>query len=182
MKYKLVVLSITVILISVCGNSCKKHHSDNNGLPPATQTGANTLGFLLNGQVWMPKGFNGSTTNLSVSVDEGYKNGTFNITAYRILSDSNRQYMALGIADSLNFQPIPVTLRIGKQSLFGLSFITNKCTYDFFDTSIYRDGQLILSKFDKANQIISGTFNVILFKSDCGDTVKITNGRFDMHF
>ena len=35
--------------ISLSGMKCKK---DELGLPPITQTGANKLGFLLNGQPW----------------------------------------------------------------------------------------------------------------------------------
>jgi len=40
-------------------------------------------------------------------------------------------------------------------------------------------GQLIITKFDQSNQIISGNFyfNAVDFS---GDTVKITDGRFDM--
>ncbi len=49
-------------LIMVCCNCCKKdstNTTDVPGLPPATQIGANTFGFLLNGQPWVPKGNNG---------------------------------------------------------------------------------------------------------------------------
>jgi len=109
-------------------SNCKKHKTDSpmDQLPPATQEGKNTLGFLLNGEPWTPKGHVGITSNLTVSVDDRYKNGTFNITAYRILSDSNKQYLALGVADSLNFQSIPVTIDLGKP-LFGLLYTNGYC-------------------------------------------------------
>lgn len=171
-----------IIFFSIAG--CKKHKTDNpvDQLPAATQEGKNTFGFLLNGEAWTPSGHVGITPNLSVSVDDSYKNGTFNITAYKILSDSNKQYLALGIADSLNFQSIPVTIKLGKP-LFGLSYTNSYCRYDsFFDTLTYAYGQLEISKFDKTNRIISGTFFATLFKANCGDTIKITDGRFDMKF
>lgn len=183
MKNKLFIhlFFLSIILFSIA--SCRKHKSNPlDQLPPATQIGANTLGFLLNGQPWTPKGWSGSTTNLSASIDDGYKNGTFNITAYRILSHTNEESIALGIADSLNFQSIPVTIEIGKP-LFGLLYSNNNCSYDGFnDALIYKTGQLSLSKYDKVNRIISGTFKATFFKSGCGDTIKITNGRFDMKF
>jgi len=56
---------LSIFFISIAG--CKKHKSNPiDQLPPATQTGANTLGFLLNGEPWTPKGWDGSTTNLSL--------------------------------------------------------------------------------------------------------------------
>ncbi len=177
---KIILASLIISLFSF--SKCKKDKPDSNGLPSATQTGANTLGFLLNGQPWTPKGFNGSTTNLSISVDEGYKNGTFNITAYKIINGTNKQYLAFGIADSLNFLSPPVSIEIGKP-LFGLLFTNSICTYDGFnDTLIYKRGQLTLSKFDKINRIISGTFMVTFFKNSCGDTLKVTEGRFDLKY
>jgi len=39
-------------------------------LPPATQTGANTFGCLLNGEAWTPSGNNGyGTGNYTVACD-----------------------------------------------------------------------------------------------------------------
>ena len=178
-----ILIPTILILFVFCFSECKKHKPETpvEQLPPVTQSGKNTLGFLLNGQPWTPAGNNGRA-NLSIYVDINYKKGTFNITAYRILSNANRESVGFGIADSLIFQSIPETLKLGKHSLFGLSLITNQCTYDFFDSSTYRSGQLTLSKFDKTNQIISGTFDVVLYKSGCGDTLKITEGRFDMKY
>jgi hypothetical protein len=184
MQKKISCLLLFALIFPFTFISCKKHKNDApvDPLPPASQTGANTLGFLLNGQPWTPKGWNGSTINLSVSVDNSYKNGTFNITAYRILSNSVKEYFALGIADSLNFQHIPVKIQIGKP-LFGLLYSNSTCTYDTFnDSMVYKTGELVLSKYDKVNRIISGTFVATFFKSGCGDTIKITNGRFDMQF
>ncbi|MEJ7672136.1 MAG: hypothetical protein WKF59_05380 [Chitinophagaceae bacterium] len=49
-------------------------------LPPVTQEGKNTCGFLVNGKVWLPKGRVGNgSPNLKVWYDPAYHNGTFNI-------------------------------------------------------------------------------------------------------
>lgn len=177
-------LILLIFLAFVINTNCKKTTqplSSLERLPPITQEGKNTFGFLLNGQPWTPAGNNG-TANLSVYVDANYKQGTFNITAYRIIGQENRQSIGLGIADSLNFQPIPTALILGKQTLSGVSFISNKCTYDFFDDTTYKYGELKLSKLDKTNRIIAGTFIATFYKTDCGDTIKITDGRFDMRY
>ena len=47
-------------------------------LPPATQTGANTMGFLLNGKVWLPFGKPGKP-----SLNAQYFKGLFTLSAER---------------------------------------------------------------------------------------------------
>ncbi|MEO7801559.1 MAG: hypothetical protein ABIR81_06155 [Ginsengibacter sp.] len=52
--------------------SCKKNNTptDEDQLPPATQTGANTFGCLINGKVWLPKGYsNTGTPNPKISFE-----------------------------------------------------------------------------------------------------------------
>jgi hypothetical protein len=49
------------------------------------------------------------------------------------------------------------------------------------DTDTNVSGAITIVKLDKVNHIISGTFNATLIKPDC-DTVKITEGRFDMKY
>ncbi|WP_162550068.1 hypothetical protein [Hymenobacter nivis] len=52
---------------------CKKtEQAPADQLPPATQTGANTLGCLVNGQPWTPQGYNGSS-NYSVVYDPTFR-------------------------------------------------------------------------------------------------------------
>ena len=151
--------------------------TDDNGLPAVKQEGKNTLGFLLNGQPWTPKDFDG-TSNLSIEVDIGFNQGFFGISAYRITND--REAFGIG-CDSLNFLTPPVTLQIHKNSSTKIGFSKNPCTIDYFDTTVYRSVNLTINKYDKTNRIIAGTFNATLYKLGC-DTFKITEGRFDMKF
>ena len=180
MKQTLILL-IGIATLNLIGcSSCKKNTVDSNGLPAATQTGANTFGFLLNGQPWTPQGNNG-TANLSHDVDFGYKNGIFNIAAYRIVTNANRQDISIGVSDSLNFMNIPITLQLTQKSLFGIYFSNNNCDFFSTDSIVYDQGFLTITKLDRINRIISGNFNVTLFQKGC-DTVKISDGRFDMKF
>ena len=171
-----------LILTVFCFAECKKNKPDSNGLPAATQEGKNTLGFLLNGEPWKPEGFSG-VGNLSIDYDQGFNNGILGIVAYRTISSSDKTQFILGIIDSLNFRNAPFTLIVKKKSIAALSFSTKKyCDILHVDTAIYQTGSITISKLDRINKIVSGTFEGILFKQMCGDTIKITNGRFDMKF
>lgn len=177
MKKTIVYLLIATLAVSC--SSCKKNATplDDNGLPPATQEGKNTLGFMVNGQPWTPKGFDGPS-NLSIDVDFGFSQGIFGISAYRITND--REAFGIG-CDSLNFITPPITFQIQKHSSAEIGFSKSPCTIDYFDTTVYRAGNLTINKLDKSNRIIAGTFNAVLYKPGC-DTFKITDGRFDMKY
>ena len=157
---------------------CKK---DELGLPPITQTGANKLGFLLNGQPWTPKGHVGMSANLSLDIDFGYKNGIFGINAYKYVSATEKDVFIIGVTDSLNFLQVPIQLSLNNTSLYGISFTNNQCDYFNQISDVQSSGILIITKLDKINRIIAGTFNAKLYEPGC-DTIKITDGRFDMKF
>lgn len=174
------IIAITLVICLFCFAKCNKEKTDNNGLPPATNEGKNTLGFLLNGQPWTPQGFNG-TANLSIDVDFGINKGVFSISSYRIITGADREYFGLGLKDSLNLTTAPQTYQLGNGTLYGIYFSKTLCTFDYFDNIITRSGSLTITKFDKPNRIISGTFNAILSKPGCTN-ISITEGRFDMKY
>jgi len=182
---KITIYLLAIITMVNSCSSCKKDTVDSNGLPAATQTGANTFGFMLNGQPWKPQGMIGISPNYTINVDEGYFNGIFNITAYKILNNNSNteQSIGLGLSDSLRFlKNTPANFNLYNHSLFDISFINNNgCIYTQSDSTITRSGLLTITKFDNLNRIIAGTFNAVLIKRGC-DTIKITDGRFDMKF
>ena len=157
---------------------CKKSNPDSNGLPAATQDGKNTLGFLLNGQPWKPQG-TVLTGNLSIDFDINFNQGIFNIVAYDFTSP-NPEQLTIGVRDSLIFMSAPFSLNLNRNSLYVISF-TKNCEYFSTLSDVESSGSLTVSKLDKINHIISGTFNAVLSKVGC-DTVRITEGRFDMKY
>ena len=177
-----VLLAITIGFTQCCKE--KPTSSNNNdipGLPPATQTGANTLGFLLNGVPWTPAGNNG-TANLSMDFDPGINDGIFGIAAYHA-NPADISSIAFGIRDSLNHAVVPQMYSIGKISLGGLIFRDKfLCERDSDDSLIHTKGSILINRLDRTNGIISGTFECTLFNPSCGDTIKITKGRFDLKF
>ena len=180
MKTYLLLLATIVLCSLQCRKTPRPPVTDIPGLPPATQTGANTLGFLLNGQPWTPEGNNG-TANLSIDFDPGINNGIFSIAAYRIVTNGATEYFGIGLRDSLNLIKIPATLPIGNGTNCGVFYSKGNCMFDYFSIDIFRDGNLKILKLDRNSRIISGQFSVTIFKNGC-DSIKITNGRFDMKF
>lgn len=167
---------LTIILL--CSIACRKHKLDTNGLPPVTQEGKNTLGFLLNGKTWTPKGFNGNP-NMSIYYDPAYRNGTLNIYCYYLPNSGSNERQSFTIAgDSIQ--------SIGRLSFglhdFAVVFRDNfhfKCDYNSNDSTVIASGYCNITKLDKVKGIFSGIFSFTLIKPGC-DTIRITEGRFDM--
>ena len=168
-----------LLLAALLGLSqCKKNEqAPADQLPPATQTGANTLGCLVNGQPWTPQGYDGSS-NYSVSYDPSYRLGTLNIAAYRY-ANSQAKRQTIGIfSDSLLPGPGRYKLRQLGHHGAALDDFQGNCIYDRTSAGAYCRGELIITRLDRAAGIISGTFSFTLAKLGC-DTVRVTQGRFD---
>ena len=86
-----------LLLAALLGLSqCKKTEADPvDQLPPATQTGANTLGCLVNGQAWTPAG-NSGPSNYAISYDPN-PYGVFDLTSYRYPIPSGRNFQSIKI-------------------------------------------------------------------------------------
>jgi hypothetical protein len=170
-----------LIMSSFCYAKCNKDKIDSNGLPPARQEGKNTFGFLLNGQTWMPQGFNG-TANLSLYYDQTFSGGVFNLAAYRIINSSTgiRQRITM-YGDSIqSLQKIILP----NKNRFGLIFRNDvsNCDYDTDDSSVtVVGGYFDIKKLDKTNNIFSGEFEIKLKMNGCED-VQISQGRFDVRY
>lgn len=160
---------------------CKKESTtDSNGLPKATEEGKNTLGFLLNGKPWTPQGFNGRS-NLRINVDPTYNSGVMSISAYRIVSGNKEEYFSIGLTDSVGSLNSPRIFKLSNTSIFRFTYKNDNCNYYSIDSGTYVNGTLSISKYDKVNRIISGNFNMAIAMQTC-DTIKISEGRFDLKF
>jgi hypothetical protein len=176
-----------LIFFSLLLANCAKHKPNNNndhvpGLPPATQIGANTFGCLVNGVPWVPQGFGGTTNNLSIDYDPGFNNGIFGISAYRKTALENTS-IAIGIGDSMTLITAPYTFHIGFKNIGG-SFYSDLtyCQRMSTDSLHFTKGFITIIKIDRVNKIIAGSFDCTLFNKKCGDTIKLTKGRFDFKF
>ena len=160
-KFLLLLWALSLVLFG--GIACKKDNAEK--LPPATQKGANTFGFLLNGKVWLPKG-GLLDPKLDLSYDPNYKGGTLNILARRFSKDGNHHYLSIGKSG---------ISKIGVYDLFG-SFNDGLC---YYVSTVESMGTLTITKIDLTNLFISGTFEFKLEKEGC-PTINATQGRFDL--
>lgn len=134
---------------------------------------------MLNGQPWTPQGFNG-TANLSIDYDATLNGRVFNISCYKILSSANEQNLIL-FGDSVQQAK---KIWLPNKTVLGATFYNDVtgCNYIFSDPLVkIISGFFDIQKIDKTNNIFSGQFELVIQKNGC-DTVKITNGRFDMKY
>ena len=166
-----------LLLVALLGLSqCQKKSdpSPEEQLPPATQTGANTFGCLVNGQAWTPQGYNGSS-NYSVVYDPNYANGTLNISVYRYTGNESSKQIITIYSDSLRTTGNYPLVKNGRQEAL---FKDRATGCEFFGGTYYRRGNLTITRLDLRAGIISGTFDFVLAKPGC-DSVRVTQGRFD---
>ena len=174
-------------LILLCAASCKKSKpitalTELEKLPPITQTGANTFGCLVDGKAWLPNGSKPQTggSNIQVYVDPTFQGGRFSITGNNY--NEPNQYISIG-----SFKCISAGFFDFDSSYNGVQFYRNRLGSNYVDYStndigIFKKGFINITKYDLTTGIFSGTFEGKLFKvnGSYGDTIKITNGRFDV--
>ncbi|TGE21261.1 hypothetical protein E5K00_13280 [Hymenobacter aquaticus] len=173
-------LYAALLLLTQCSKCKQDDPSPESQLPPATQTGANTFGCLVNGQVYLPSGNNG-TANYAVLYEPGFQGGTLQIYTYRYPEPkvAKTQEVSLG---GINIDHIGA-YELGLNKDVGASFIDDHklrpCNeYRSDQSTVYSRGSLTITRLDLTAGIISGTFAFTLAQPGC-DTIKVTQGRFD---
>jgi hypothetical protein len=171
-------------IIILCSSQCKKttNNPSTDQLPPITQTGANTFGCLINGNVWLPKGYDGRFVNSRITIDPNYADGNLLIRVYRIIDDI-REDFAIS-SDSIKSTGLYI---IGDREKTSNVFIKQKISSGSTICSVeygllyQRYGFIKITKYDLVNHIFSGEFEITLNCPQCGygNPIKITQGRFD---
>jgi hypothetical protein len=185
-KYiNLLLLCFTIIL---CSSQCKKtNNPPADQLPPITQTGANTFGCLINGNVWLPKGYDGRFLNSRITIDPSYVDGDLTVRVYRI-EDGKKVSMSL-TSDSIKStgtylikSPSRASFILLKSANDGSVSYCNASATNYNNNNPYNiNGYIKVTRYDLTNRIFSGEFEITFNNIDCGfgDPVKITQGRFD---
>lgn len=163
-----------LILFLVCclllGGACRRNKPKNAGdeLPPETQTGANTFGCKINGEVFIPQGSGACYT--------------YNVQYYK--SDSALLIKTNNTcATGLNLYIYSVST-VKEYSIFNSTanaffYSNSNSSCNWFDrNNSTQTGAITITKLDLVNKIVSGRFNGTLKQSGCPD-VNITEGRFD---
>lgn len=167
--------------------SCKKESppsplSELSVLTPATQTGANTLGCLVNGGI-----FNTSDGFFSKHIYDSYAefngNYRFYLSGYRQVQPFVYQTVTLQ-TDSLPLkegQTIPLTKAAPGYASASYNVSYNPGNDDIYYTTAKNPGTLTITRLDQVNDILSGTFTFDGVNT-AGTLVHITAGRFDIKY
>jgi len=174
-----------LLIVIMVFNSCDRDGQIFGGkdqLPPETQTGANTVGCLVNGKVFLPKK---EGINPEVNCFYQLVNGKYFFTmAFSDLRGSS--------IESVSVQSGKVELQIGqtyilnKNSIIDGDFVGGGGSYlttlqNIYRTNTIKSGELKITKIDPTNSIISGTFWFDAVNS-AGEVVQIREGRFDWNY
>ena len=171
---KLLLILITTFTLCSCDKDNDKPTNPVSQLPPATQTGENTFGCLINGEPFVVS----NTSNQTAIYQDGglliggQKNINNNLTQVSMfISEAN---IGAIIAENniyvLNSNSVPK----------GEYYIENQNCF-YFTSSNY-SGSITITKLDNINFIVSGTFEFKSISDNCEGIIDITNGRFDLQY
>jgi hypothetical protein len=118
----------------------------------------------------------GQGANLYSYYDANYMDGNFHVSAYRVLEDGNKEYIAISSFALKNVGEY----NLAKNNQQVVSFKT--ATNQYYNSGYEEDtseGKLTITRFDLQSGIISGTFHFKLEKQG-HPTIEATQGRFDL--
>lgn len=174
MKNLILTFALLIVFIA-CDKDDNKPKTELEKLPPATQTGAQTFGCLIDGKAFIPAKFGsnaprafyqfvGSSYTLGISAGKGGGTELQNVIFGGVdIAALNEYSYSLKSQQSGNFF-----------ALYNLNTIT-KSTNDEIP------GTLKITHFDNTNFIISGKFEFSVIDNN-GKQINITDGRFDLNF
>lgn len=143
-------------------------------LPPATQTGENTFGCLLDGEAFLP----GNTQNPLDCVYQ-FVGGEYyfslqcnrRIDSYLVRLGCGTEKLQIYESQTYNLE------QKSEGNAYGKYFFETSLNY----TTQMETGEMTITKLDLENNVVSGTFWYDIKDQD-GVVHKIREGRFDMQF
>ncbi|MGH2553990.1 MAG: DUF6252 family protein [Chitinophagaceae bacterium] len=170
------ILFISLLALSFI--SCKKNVDE---LPSASQSGANTFGAKVNGELWAPQGFGPFPAN---DILEARMSGhDIVINARNFSSSPTETEFQLTIynvtAPGIYLFNTDVVHPNGISS-YGY-YVKRKFTplNEWLTSSIYT-GRVTITRIDDVSRIVSGTFEFNAGSIYDSDVLSVTEGRFDV--
>jgi hypothetical protein len=161
-------LMLGALLLSQCGLKKSDPQPAAPALPPITQTGAGTIGFRVDGQVWLPKGSFHYPAALAY-----YSGKMFYINAHRVGGTTGDHF---GIAIN-PLQPNATTFDLAERNGVVATFSPINDGYRVIKAGA---GTLRITRLDTVAHIVAGTFEFEAVSATTGKTVRVTDGRFDL--
>ncbi len=183
--YNIFLRSIVFVVLIALAFSCEKPLepepvSQEPEMPPLTHTGANTFGCYIDGElfvanegpsVWDIPAVSGSFDEAAKRlVLQGTRNNNDNLSDYLVILVNNIDEPGNYMFD-IKFDHVKGYTQKSEESLVYYHDIGNK-------------GSCTITYIDELNNIISGTFNMILVNPEyaVSSSINITEGRFDFRY
>lgn len=163
---------------------CKKDKLPIDQLPAATQTGANTFGFLINGQAFTP------TTKIIYNYIFNYVYNPSSGLSIEATNDNRDAdylghiYISLLIPNLIEGRTYTLTDYnvVGKGGVKYLDISGPGNVQGNYETTSQAGGSITITKCDLVKKIISGTFSFSATDMKSLKTINVTDGRFDLTF
>jgi len=169
---------LTILLAAILFSACTKEVTE---LPPATQTGADTFGAMVDGNFWVPKDF--GPLNNDILQIRIVGNNVF-ITASDFSGSPSEKEFQIFLKDVTGPGTFQLNTDVGYPSTSAHNAYYVKRNFsptDEWITSSAHGGSVTITKFDLANHIVSGTFQFTMGNlTNPSDVVTVTDGRFDI--
>jgi len=176
MKRTLATLALSFLIFS-----CKK---DIKELPPATQTGANTFGAMVNGDMWVPQGF--GSINASNILETRLLGNNLFITAQNFASSPNESEFDIRVIGLTSTGVYPLNSNVSHpSSSYSYAYYVKRRLTPLYEwiTSSVNTGSVSVSRFDTAARIVSGTFSFSGGEiTNAAPVLNVTEGRFDLKY
>lgn len=182
-SYVSIIFSFIIFLFFA---GCKKDPTKNATLPAPTQEGKNTIGFTINGEVWVPYAKCAAFSNpcREISARYGASGGAapngidFGFT--RRKGSNTGSYLLITSTSSMG----TITTIGNKIDSVYVNFTDENSVGNNDSYSGGLPGsKLSITKVDQQAQIISGEFEFILRENNgSGRTITLKDGRFDFKF
>ncbi|RYZ19565.1 MAG: hypothetical protein EOO16_19555 [Chitinophagaceae bacterium] len=165
-----------VLVLSACNKKVTE-------LPAATESGENTFGASVNGTLWAPRK---SVLPSAPPVEASFAGGDDYVIHARDLGSSPRETEFEIFLKNVT-QPGTYVLNVNTAKMPGHSgayayYVERNITpkYEYITSSTYT-GSVNITRVDKANHILSGTFSFTAgeFNSQTAP-INVTEGRFDV--
>lgn len=169
----------TAVLALVLFAACNKEVDE---LPPVTQTGANTFGAKVDGELWAPKGFGPFPAN---DILQARMTGTsfLTIDAKNFASSPNEtqfQILVAGVTGPGTYQ-LNNDVVLPSSSSYGYYVKRNITPLNEWVTSASIGGSVTITRLDTVNKVVSGTFQFNAMNLyNTPQQLTVTEGRFDI--
>jgi hypothetical protein len=172
-------LALFTVLVVV---SCKK---DIDELPEPTETGANTFGAVVNGELWGP--MKHRIINSEVLKAQYYSNGRLLIKVGNYASSPTETDMEIYLYNVQGTGTYQVNENTGREPMPAANYMyfekRRLTPINTWITSSTHTGTVTITKLDKENKIVAGTFSFDALSIGMNPVaLKVTDGRFDLKY